>query len=440
LYLFLKKMTVKKFFFLILLVFIASFINAELRIEITKGSNDPINIAIVPISLSMDISIDSYLHELIANDLEFIGEYKILPPSQMLSFPSSENELYYRDWRLLNIDYLIFGKAESISASKLKNNIEVTYFIYDIAREKRLHKAYIKGSTNDFKSLAHGISDSIYKEITGISGIFSTKILYVDGSDYLNEEYLLRISDFDGGRDKVLVSSNAPIISPTWSPDGQSVAYVSFELGRSNIYVQSILSGKRQLIKPQEGLNSSPDWSSNGKFLAAVLSKNGNSDIYKYHLKKKVWTRLTEHYGIDTEPDWSSNSKRIVFTSNRSGSPQIYEINLSNNKIKRLTFKGNYNARARYLPDGKSIVYVHRNNGVFHIARLHLKSGIMDILTDTPLDESPTISPNGNLIMYATKYDGVSLLAGISVDGETSFFLPSTKGEVREPAWSPFLN
>ena len=430
-----------KFFLFFLSFIIFNQVNAELRIEITKGTNDPIRIGIVPIEWKADIPNFIYLHEVITQDLEFVGEYEVIRPEQMLSFPSNEEELYYRDWRLLDVDFLIFGEAlNSNPINSSAQDIEVIYFIYDIARQKKLHKAHIKGNSKSIRSLAHGISDGIYKKISGIPGIFSTKILYVDGSSSSNKEYYLRVCDFDGMNDQLLLTSDAPIISPSWSSDGKHIAYVSFEMGSSTIYTQSIESGQRKLIKPQQGINSSPVWSSNSKYIAAVLSREGNTDIYKYHTKRKSWERLTKHYGIDTEPDWSRNSKKIIFTSNRSGSPQIYELRLSSGRIKRLTFKGSYNARGRYLPDGENIVYVHRERGVFHIAKQNLISGKIKILTKTNLDESPTISPNGNLIMYATKVEGKSVLAGISIDGSVSFVLPSNTGEVIEPSWSPFLN
>ena len=429
----------RKLFLVIFALLLSSAVNAELRIEITQGTLDPVRIAIVPIDWNIPFPASIYLHEVITSDLEFIGEYSVLRPEKMLSFPFSEKEIFYRDWRLLDVDFLVFGSAILLEA-KDSNSIEVSYWVYDIARQKKIHKAFITGSLNSLRSLAHGMSDSIYREISGLKGIFSTRILYVEGSNFINERYQLRSCDFDGMRDRLLFSSDAPIISPSWSPNGELITYVSFELGTSNIYTQEIKTGKRKLIKPQKGLNSAPTWSMNSKYLAAVLSNKGNSDIYRYDIKNRTWKRLTRHYAIDTEPDWSRDSKKIIFTSNRSGSPQIYELKLSNGRVKRLTFKGNYNARARYLPDGKNIIYVHRDNGVFHLAKKNIRTGEMVILTNTNLDESPTVAPNGNLVMYATKYQDENVLAGISIDGRTSFVLPSASGEVRDPAWSPFLN
>ena len=355
----------------------------------------------------------------------------------MLSFPSSEEEVFYRDWRLLNIDYLVVGQANQ---SELKGELKISYFIFDIAREKAIHKAIMSGSIKSIRRVGHNMSDKIYRKIQGIPGIFSTRLAYIDKPSLDDANYNLRISDIDGFNGISLFSSPQPIMSPNWSPLGDKMAYVSFEEGTSRIFIQTISTGERRGIKLERGINSSPNWSPKGDKLAAVLSKEGNPDIFIYDLNRKSWKQITEHFGIDTEPDWSPNGKSLLFTSNRSGSPQIYQANIRTQKVKRLTFEGTYNARARYLPDGKSIVFVHRRNGVFHIATQKIKSGKVTILTDTYLDESPTISPNGNVVIYATKRLDKDILAGITLDGKTKFILPSLRGEAREPAWSPIID
>ena len=185
---------------------------------------------------------------------------------------------------------------------------------------------------------------------------------------------------------------------------------------------------------------SAPVWSPDSKSIAFVISMSGNPDLYNYNLKTKKISRLTSHYGIDTEPAWSPDSKKLLFTSNRSGSPQIFEIKLSNKRIKRVTLEGSYNSRSRFFPDGRNIVFVHGNNGVFHIATRNLKERFINIVTETKLDESPTISPNGHIIIYSAKKDDQGYLAGITLDRKSKFELPVKIGSVREPAWSPFLN
>ena len=423
-----------KVFFFVVFVFVSQVVFSQLRIEITGGTDDPIRVAVVPIQWDLEIAPRYYLHEVIKRDLESFGEFYVLNPDEMLSYPISEEDIYFRDWKLLNVDYLIVGTA---LPGQGKNSVKVNYFIIDVSRKKVIHKAIISGSLKLIKRVGHNISDRIYEQINGLSGIFSTRIAYVDKPAGTNDMYDLRITDLDGDNDLSLFSSDQPILSPAWSPSGNELAYVSFEEGTSRIFLQELSTGKRKPLKIEKGINSSPSWSPDGKRLAAVLSKSGNPDIYIYDLNKDTWRQQTEHYGIDTEPDWSKDGDFLIFTSNRSGSPQIYELNVKNKRIKRKTFEGTYNARARYLPDGKSIIYIHRKKGVFHVAMQNLKTGKITILTDTFLDESPSVAPNGNIIIYATKDGDRDVLAGVTINNKTRFKLPSVSGGAREPAWSP---
>ena len=426
----------KKFLIIPLIIYSTNF-HSQLRIEIKGGIQDPVSIAIVPLKWNTDLSQRDYIHKVIKSDLESFGEFKVLPPENMLSLPTAKEEVFYKDWRMLGVDYLVIG---TITSKESKDEIIADYIIFDVIREKIIHRGNVIGPVKTLRKIGHRISDKIYSRIQGIPGIFSTKIAYIDKPSKDDPNYNLRISDLDGYDSLSLFSSPQPLMSPSWSPDRENIAYVSFEEGTSRIFLQKLTTAERRGLKLESGINSSPNWSPNGDKISAVLSKTGNPDIFIYDLQTDKWKQLTNHFGIDTEPDWSPNSKKILFTSNRSGSPQIYEANLRNNKVKRLTFEGTYNARGRYLPNGKGIVFVHRRNGIFHIATQVLKTGKIRILTDTFLDESPTVSPNGNVIIYATKDEGKDTIAGITIDGKTKFIMSSIKGEAREPAWSPLID
>ena len=426
----------KKFLIIPLIIYSTNF-HSQLRIEIKGGIQDPVSIAIVPLKWNTDLSQRDYIHKVIRSDLESFGEFKVLPPENMLSLPTAKEEVFYKDWRMLGVDYLVIG---TISSKEIKDEIIADYIIFDVIRERIIHRGNVIGPVQTLRKIGHRISDKIYSRIQGIPGIFSTKIAYIDKPSEDDPNYNLRISDLDGYDSLSLFSSPQPLMSPSWSPDRENIAYVSFEEGTSRIFLQKLTTAERRGLKLELGINSSPNWSPNGDKISAVLSKTGNPDIFIYDLQTDKWKQLTNHFGIDTEPDWSPNSKKILFTSNRSGSPQIYEANLRNNKVKRLTFEGTYNARGRYLPNGKGIVFVHRRNGIFHIATQVLKTGKIRILTDTFLDESPTVSPNGNVIIYATKDEGKDTIAGITIDGKTKFIMSSIKGEAREPAWSPLID
>ena len=419
-------------YFLLFFVFLSLTIEAKLKIEISQGSKDLPKIAVVPFKSNLNEG--ESISFLIQDNLTLFGEFKALPKEEMLSFPSSEKNFFNRDWKILNVDYVVLGSFQENNSELIR----IEYFVFNISLNKLILRGDISGKYSEKEEISKVISNRVYKSITGLNGVFNTKIAYILNPS--KESYKICVSDIDGSDEQVLFESEAPLMSPSWSSDLKKLAYVSFEKGFPEIYMQDLFSGDREPIKTLGLSNSAPVWSPDNKKLAFVMSLSGNPDIYIYNLRNKKISRHTTHYGIDTEPAWSPNSKKLLFTSNRSGSPQIYELTISSNRIKRVTLDGDYNARASYFPDGKDIVLVHGNNGVFHIGTKKLKSRFINTISKTTLDESPTISPNGNIIIYATKNNTQGYLAGLTLDGKSKFKLPVKLGSVREPAWSPFMN
>ena len=423
----------KKYILTILLI--AQPIFSELVLEITKGSDNPYSLAL----LNFDGS-ETKIYEvsnIVKNDLNRTGEFRILDNKQLLSIPTNEDNLNYSDFKLLGIDYIVMGSLEEEDTS----NISAVYKIFSVQKESQLRTSTVYGVPNKLKQLAHYISDGIYEEITGLKGVASTRLLYVteEFSGGISQ-FKLNVADADGSNEQILLRSNEPIISPSWSPDSKKVAYVSFETGMAKVFIQNIATGKREIILENKFQISSPSWSPNGKFMSLTLYQDGNAEIYILNLKNKNLTRLTNHYSIDTESSWSPNGLKIMFTSGRSGSPQLYEINLKkfNAKPQRITFEGNYNAKGSYLPNGEGVVFVHRKNSNFQIALKYFNENFVRPLTNSQLDESPSISANGNVIIYAISENETGLLAGVTLSG-ARFRLPMKKGEVREPSWSGFL-
>jgi TolB protein len=337
------------------------------------------------------------------------------------------------------MEYLVIGRL----ATTADGSTQVRYHVFDVVNEREMLSDEVTGTRAQWRDLAHHVADQVYEAVTGIPGAFSTKILYVLAKNAGSPEasYALEIADSDGERSRTLFSSNEPIMSPSWGPDGRQVAYVSFETGRPSIVIQDLATGNREFITQFSGINGSPVFSPDGDRLAMVLSQDGNPEIYLMNLADRRLRRLTRHHAIDTEPSFSPDGRHIVFTSDRGGAPQIYRLELATNLIERLTFEGGYNARARVLPDGKHLVYVHRSErGVFHIAWQDLERDDVRVLTQTSLDESPSLAPNGTMLIYATQDRGRGILAVVSIDGRVKYRLPSSAGDVREPAWSPYLD
>ncbi len=431
-----------RYIFLLGLIFSKIAVAAELNIEITQGVDNPIPIAVVPFSWEGTSPLAEDIGAVVSADLQQVGEFRALPPSNMLSMPDEAAEVFFRDWRILAQDYLLVGKITHSPGSQL---VQVQYEFFDVAREQKLIGEVLTGSVSQLRDIAHEISNVVYQQVTGTRGAFSTEILYVS-AQFISPEltyYRIEKSDYDGHRSQILVESQEPLMSPAWSPDGSQIAYLSFETNLPRIYIQEIATGQRRQITDFPGINSSPVWSPDGSKLAMVLSKDGSPDIYVMDLATSQLTRLTDHPRAETEPSWAADSRSVIFTSDRTGQPQIYQVPITGGFPERLTFDCFYCSKGRFLPDGKNLVHVRRDtreDNSYSIAIFNIETQRVITLTDTSLDESPSVAPNGSMIMFATKVGGRGILDAVSIDGRVKFRLPSAQGDVREPSWSPFLN
>lgn len=429
----------KNIYILLVSCLISLGVRAELMIEITHGVDDPIPIAISPFSWSGSGFLPEDVSSIVESDLRRCGLFDVLNKGNMLSHPDHPLKVYYRDWQALGRDYLVVGRIYPVG-----DFYEAKYHLLDVVNQKPLMEEYtIKVSKAGLRDMAHRISDQVFERITGIRGAFSTKMVYLSRQMLAPGKfnYQLYVADSDGARSQKVLDSSEPIMSPAWAPDGKRIAYAAFDKGRPSIYIHTLATGAREKLTAFKGINSGPAWSPDGRQLAMVLSKDGSPDIYVMDLGTKRLMKIAPHnFAIDTEPQWMPDGKTIVFTSNRGGQPQLYQVEVYSGYVKRLSFEGDYNARARALPDGSGLIMVHKNGGDFKIARLDLKRNKTFVLTNTQLDESPSIAANGTMVLYAAKRGGNVILAAVSIDGRVSYNLPSQGRDVREPAWSPFLN
>ncbi len=401
--------------------------HAQLRVEISGVGASQIPIAIA--SFANESIAPERVTDIIKADLTSSGIFKIVSTTDILS---ESAPIEFADWKAKGADALVIGSVQQLADGRF----DVRYRLLDNIKETQLSAFSIGTQTAMLRLTAHKIADDIYEKLTGVPGIFSTKIAYIAK---VGKQYRLEIADADGYNNQTALRSQEPIISPVWSPDGTKIAYVSFEMQKPVIYVQNWLTKQRTLVSNFKGNNSAPAWSPDGSQLAVALSRDGLSQVYIMNANGGGLRRITNTFGIETEPRFSPDGRTLYFTSDRSGGPQIYKSDLSSSEARRVTFSGSYNISPRVSPDGKTLVYVSRREGKFQIYSLDLTNGQEQRLSDTSRDEAPSFSPNGKYIMYATQYDRRGSLAIVSIDGRVKQRITTQVGDIREPTWGPFM-
>ncbi len=429
------KQTIKYLLTLLLCTVFPGGAYAALTIEITSGVDGALPIAVVPFDTSkLSSKLPADIAEIISNDLNRSGVLKVLDRKLLPTQPHYSNQVRYTQWKSAGQDYLVVGRV----IEKSPGDYNIQFQLLDVLRQKQLIGYNLPVKKRKLRTAAHEISDLIYEKITGTRGAFNTRIAYIRAQQDQARKYILQVADTDGFNAQTVLESDEPLMSPSWSPDGQSLAYVSFENNRPEIFIQHLATAKRTKISGFKGINGAPSWSPDGKNLALVLSKDGGPDIYLMNTTTKRLRRLTRHRNIDTEPVWTRDGKNIIFTSDRSGNPQLYEIAIKGGKPKRLTFEGRYNSAATVSPDDKYIAMVHGQRGEYKIGQLERETGNFTVLTDSNLDESPSFSPNGKMVLYASTRGDNGVLYVVSIDGRSKHRLSDQSGDIREPVWGPY--
>lgn len=407
---------------------------AQLRLDITEGVREAVPIAVVPFGGEAGTG-PGEVGAVIANDLRLSGRFAPLDQKDMVARPSIGTDIRFQDWRLLATDFIVVGRVEPQGAGRA-----VIYELFNVQTGQLLLTERVSSTERGLRAAAHRAADAIYERLTGIPGAFSTRVAYVavEGRPP-SQRFRLVVADADGFNPRTITESTEPIMSPAWSPDGQSVAYVSFESKVAAIYVQRLASGERRRVSARAGINGAPAFSPDGRKLALTLSRDGNLDVYTLDLATQTLARITTNEAIDTEPEWSKDGASLYFTSDRAGSAQVYRVALAApQQAERVTFANSYNARPRLSPDGKELALVTLEGGGYRIAVLGLETRNLRVLTNARQDESPSFAPNGATIIYSTRDRGRGALAMVSSDGRFQQRLSSDRGDVREPAWSPF--
>ena len=393
---------------------------ALLSMELTRGVAGAIPIEVVPFSGSQ--SAPQNVSNIITNDLQNSGRFKLATRA---------------------VDNTVVGQVTPVGGDRYEVSFKLLDTVQGKASAKTILSKKYTVSGAELRKVSHHISDLVYEQMTGTRGIFSTKIAYIVVQEQGGgrKRHILEVADQDGYNPRPLLNSPEPIMSPSWSPNGKQIAYVSFENKQSNIYIQNVVTGARTLMSHFPGINGAPAWSKDGRKLAIVLSKSGSPNIYVLDIASRQLKQITNDFYINTEPAFAPDGRSLLFTSNRSGGPQIYQVNIGSGAISRVSYDGDYNARASYTPDGNHVAMIHKVSGVYSIAILDLDSGTVRVLSGKAMDGvSPSIAPNGSMVLYDTRSGGKNVLGMVSSDGRVQLVMPARGGDAQDPAWSPFMS
>ncbi|WP_240922244.1 Tol-Pal system beta propeller repeat protein TolB [Oleiagrimonas sp. C23AA] len=418
---------------------IAGQVDAQgLNVDIVNGTKSAIPITVVPFASDNSANPPSTkVGDVIRLDLARSGKFRTLDKKDIVEYPSRGDQIKFATWHMLKQDYIVVGHVDDAGDGAYK----VSFELWNVNKQQSLLNLSYNAKPGDLRGVAHQIADKIFETITGIPGAFWTRIAYVTAvGTGKNITYSLIVADSDGYNPQVVVRSKEALLSPTWSPDGSKLAYVSFENGNSAIYIQDIATGSRQLISGRaKGINGAPAFSPDGTKLAVSLSYVGNPEIFIINLADHHETRLTHNFSIDTEPTWTPDGKNIVFTSDRSGKPQLYQMPATGGTPSRITFQGNYNANASIGPDGKKIAMVQGSGNVYRIAIMDRSLGDQEhFVSPGNFDDAPSFAPNGCMLLYAASQGTRGVLYEVSEDGKVRQRLVLSNGDVREPAWGPY--
>ena len=399
---------------------------AQFRVEITGIGGNQIPVAIATFRDEANAPVP--VAAIVRADLQRSGMFRIVDAGG--SFDEN-SRIAVAEWRGRGADALAVGSVSRLADGRY----DVRFKLWDLVKGEELVGQSHAALPADMRLAAHRIADSIYQNLTGERGVFSTRIAYVTKA---GGRFQLHVTDADGEGGQIALASPDPIISPAWAPNGKELAYVSFESQKAVVWVQDISSGQRRMLANFRGSNSAPAWSPDGRELALTLSRDAVAQLYLMSRDGGAPRRITNSPAIDTEPVFTPDGRQIYFVSDRGGGPQIYRMPSSGGNAERVTFSGSYNISPTISPDARTLAYITRQGSAFKLMVQELPGGTPLAITDTSDDESPSFAPNGRMLVYTSRAGGRDVLMTTTLDGKIKSRLLTTGADMREPAWGPF--
>jgi TolB protein len=418
---------------------------AELRIDITRGQVEPMPIAVTDFAGSSEREsfTGANISAVVAADLERSGLFKPIDKKAFIQTGESLNvQPRFADWRALNAQAMVQGKTQLGPDGSLK----VEFRLWDVyAAQQMIGQAYTTEPGN-WRRVAHIIADAIYERVTGESGYFDTRIVYVSETGQLDRRVKrLAIMDQDGENHQFLTDGQALVLTPRFSPTAQEITYLSYFRNVPRVYIFNIDTGRREILGDFPGMTFAPRFSPDGNQVIMSLAQDGNTEIYTMDLRSRLVRRLTDHPAIDTSPSFSPDGSQITFNSDRGGAQQLYVMNADGSNVKRISFGEGRYATPVWSPRGDLIAFTKFSKGVFYIGVMRPDGSGERLLTQSYLVEGPTWAPNGRVLMFyrqkRSRSDGSggeAELVSIDLTGYNERVV-TTPLQGSDPAWSPLI-
>jgi TolB protein len=412
---------------------------AALQVNVNQGNVQPLPIAIPDfLAQGGDVAAGQNIAGVVRTDLERSGLFKPLDPKSFVEQVKDINvPPNFGNWRVINAQALVTGQV----AMQPDGRLRVDFRLWDIYGETQMLGLQYFTAPENWRRIAHMISDSVYQRITGEKGYFDTRIVFISESGpALNRKKRLAVMDEDGANPIFLTRGDYLVLTPRFNPTAQMIAYMSYISNKPRVYLFDLETGRQQMLGDFPNMTFSPRFSPDGNKVVMTLEQNGNSDIYVMDLRTRAFHRLTTDPAIDTSPCFSPDGSQIVFESDRGGSQQVYVMNADGGNVHRISFGGGKNGTPVWSPRGDLIAFTKQEGGAFHIGVMRPDGSGERLISDGWEDEGPTWAPNGRVLMFTRTLRGGhgSQIWSVDVTGRNERRVISP-GDASDPAWSPLI-